>query len=110
LCSLILIKPQAEFLYKVKPKLPNQFKAAEINGVPFAVVLGEDEVAQGKVKIKEMGLQDGHPDKDGVLINLSDLVAEVKQRIKRKADRDVLTKQTEGLQILGDVKVNLGGS
>ena len=32
---------QAEFLYKVKPKLPQQFKAAEQNGVPFALILGE---------------------------------------------------------------------
>ncbi len=33
--------PQAEFLYKVKPKLQNQFKAAEAGGVPFALILGE---------------------------------------------------------------------
>lgn len=32
---------KAELLYKVKPKLPNQFKAAETNGVPFALILGE---------------------------------------------------------------------
>lgn len=32
---------QAEFLYKVRPKLQNQFKAAEANGVPFALILGE---------------------------------------------------------------------
>ena len=32
---------QAEFLYKVKPKLQNQFKAAEAGGVPFALILGE---------------------------------------------------------------------
>jgi histidyl-tRNA synthetase len=100
----LLTDLQAEFLYKVKPKLPNQFKAAEVNGVPFAVVLGEDEVAQGKVKIKEMGLRDGHPEKEGVLINLSELVAEVKQRIKRKAELDGMTKQAEGLKVVGGVK------
>lgn len=32
---------QAEFLYKVKPKLQAQFKAAEAGGVPFALILGE---------------------------------------------------------------------
>jgi histidyl-tRNA synthetase len=32
---------KAEFLYKVKPKLQNQFKAAETGGVPFALILGE---------------------------------------------------------------------
>jgi histidyl-tRNA synthetase len=95
---------QAEFLYKVKPKLPNQFKAADNNGVPFAVVLGEDEVAQGKVKIKEMGLRDGHPEKEGVLVNLSDLVEEVKHRIRRKAELDSMTQHAEGLKVVGGVK------
>ena len=75
-----------------------------MNGVPFAVVLGEDELSQGKVKIKEMGLQEGHPEKEGVLVNLSDLVAEVKARIKRKAELDDLTKQAEGLRVVGGVK------
>ncbi|KAL2288224.1 hypothetical protein FJTKL_04303 [Diaporthe vaccinii] len=41
---------KAEFLYKNKPKLQNQFKAAENNGVPFAVILGEEELANGQVK------------------------------------------------------------
>ena len=45
------------------------------------MILGEDEQAQGKVKIKEMGLPEGHPEKDGVLVNLQDLVAEVKKRL-----------------------------
>jgi len=39
--DVITDKYKAEFLYKVKPKLPNQFKAAEQNGVPFALILGE---------------------------------------------------------------------
>lgn len=75
-----------------------------MNGVPFAVVLGEDEVAQGKVKIKEMGLRDGHPEKEGVLVNLSDLVVEVKHRIKRKAELDGMTQHAEGLKVVGGVK------
>lgn len=43
---------KAEFLFKVKPKLPAQFKAADVGGVPFAVILGEDEQKAGKAKIK----------------------------------------------------------
>jgi histidyl-tRNA synthetase len=72
--------------------------------VPFAVVLGEDEVAQGKVKIKEMGLQEGHPEKDGVLVNLSELVSEVRQRLRRKAELDAMTQRAEGLKVVGGVK------
>ena len=84
--------------------MPNQFKAADVNGVPFAVVLGEDEVAQGKVKIKEMGLQDGHPEKEGVLVDLSDLVPEVRKRLRRKAELDAMTQHAEGLKVVGGVR------
>ncbi|KAI1634458.1 histidyl-tRNA synthetase, class IIa [Biscogniauxia mediterranea] len=90
---------KAEFLYKVKPKIPNQFKAAEVNGVPFAVVLGEDELAQGKLRIKEMGLPEGHPDKDGVLVNLSEVAEQVKQRLQRRRELEEVTKRADGLQV-----------
>lgn len=91
-------------MYKVKPKLPNQFKAAEVNGVPMAVVIGEDEVAQGKVKIKEMGLRDGHPEKDGVLVDLADIVPEIRQRLKRKANLDQLAQEAEGSRVVDGIK------
>ena len=71
---------KAEFSWKVKPKLPAQFKAAETNGVPFAIILGDDELAAGKCKFKAMGLPEGHPDKEGVLIEMSKLEDEVRQR------------------------------
>lgn len=80
---------KAEFQYKVKPKLQNQFKAAEGGGVPFAVILGESEQAAGQVKVKEMGLPDGHPEKDGVLVDISDLVAEIKKRLEGSGTVDV---------------------
>lgn len=51
-----------------------------------------------------MGLRDGHPKKEGVLVNLSDLVAEVKHRIRRKAELDGMTQQAEGLKVVGGVK------
>ncbi|GAB7341582.1 hypothetical protein MBLNU457_7789t1 [Dothideomycetes sp. NU457] len=74
---------KAEFSWKVKPKLPQQFKAAEANGVPFAVILGDEELAAGKCKIKEMGLPDGHPEKEGVLIEMDRLIEEVRERLDR---------------------------
>ena len=75
---------KAEFSWKVKPKLPQQFKAAETNGVPFALILGDDELAAGKCKIKEMGLPEGHAEKDGVLIEMAKLEGEVKSRVVKK--------------------------
>lgn len=79
---------KAEFSWKVKPKLPAQFKAAEAGGVPFAVILGEEELAQGKVSIKEMGLPEGHPEKNGVLVEKSNLVEEVRSRLRRMAEAE----------------------
>ncbi|KAG8527011.1 uncharacterized protein KY384_008440 [Bacidia gigantensis] len=72
---------KAEFAYKQKPKLPAQFKQAEQAGIPFAVILGEEEQSQGKVKIKEMGLPEGHPEKDGMLVALEELVPEMRKRL-----------------------------
>lgn len=66
-----------------------QFKSAEAGAVPFAVILGEDEQAQGQCKIKELGLPEGHPEKDGVVVALTDLVKEVKARLGREVSRDV---------------------
>ena len=69
----------AEFSPKVKPRLPQQFKAAEVGGIPLAVIIGEDELKAGKVKVKVMGLPDGHPEKEGKMIDKTDLAAECKR-------------------------------
>ena len=74
---------KAEYLWKQKPKLQNQFKAAENGKVPWAVILGEDEWKADKLKIKEMGLPDGHPEKDGVEVTKADLVKEPQARLSR---------------------------
>ena len=74
---------KAEYLWKAKPKLQNQFKAAESGGVPWAVIMGEDELKEGKVKIKEMGLPKEHPEKDGVVVERGRLVEEMRERLAR---------------------------
>lgn len=88
---------KAEFSWKVKPKLPQQFKAAETNGVPFAIILGDDELADGKCKIKEMGLPEGHADKAGVLIEMTDLEREVKARLSKTTTDGELATQMNGV-------------
>ncbi|OCK92717.1 uncharacterized protein K441DRAFT_726547 [Cenococcum geophilum 1.58] len=57
---------RAGFSAKARPKLAQQFKSAE--DVPLAVIL-------------VFGLPDGHPEKEGVLIEKADLVAEVQKRL-----------------------------
>jgi histidyl-tRNA synthetase len=73
---------KAEFAAKVKPKLPQQFKSAESGRIPLAVILGEDELAAGKVRLKALGLLEGHPEKEGLLIAREDLVSEVKKLLR----------------------------
>jgi histidyl-tRNA synthetase len=66
----------------VKPKLPQQFKQAETAGVPLAVILGEDELKDGKVKIKVLGIKDeNNPEKDGVLVERANMVDEIRKRL-----------------------------
>lgn len=73
---------KAEFSYKVKPKLPQQFKAAEQGDVPLAVILGEDELERGVVKVKRMGIRDAtDEEKEGVEVKVEELVAELKKRL-----------------------------
>jgi histidyl-tRNA synthetase len=58
-----------------------------VNGIPFSIILGEDELAQGKIKIKENGLPADNPDKDGITIEKANLVSEVKSRLQSKAEK-----------------------
>ncbi|KAF8958318.1 histidyl-tRNA synthetase [Flammula alnicola] len=44
---------KTDFLAKAKPKLPAQFAAGEKDEVPFAVILGTDELAAGLVTVKQ---------------------------------------------------------
>lgn len=70
----------------------------------MSVIIGEDELAAGKVKIKENGLLEGHPEKNGVLVDLSDLVSEIKKRIDRKALLDNMTRRADGLKVVDGIR------
>ena len=72
-----------EFVAKVKSKLPQSFKAAGLGSVPLAVILGEDEIAAGQVRLIVLGLTD-HPDKGGRPVARQDLVSEVKKLLLLK--------------------------
>ena len=44
---------QTDFLVKNKPKLPVQFATSERDEVPFAIILGGDELKAGLVTVKQ---------------------------------------------------------
>lgn len=69
------------------------------------MILGTDEWAEGKVKIKEMGLPETHPEKEGVVVDLANLEEEVKSRLQRKHQLDEVTQQAGGLKVVDGVEV-----
>ncbi|KAL1872473.1 hypothetical protein VTK73DRAFT_1470 [Phialemonium thermophilum] len=68
---------RTEFAPKVKPRLPQQFKAA--GDVPLAVILGQDELAAGQVRLKVLGQGEDDEKDRGRLVAMDDLVSEVKK-------------------------------
>ncbi|KAF2424217.1 histidyl-tRNA synthetase mitochondrial precursor [Tothia fuscella] len=75
---------RAVFTAKVKPKLLQQFTASE--GVSIVVILGEDELATGQVRVKKnIEVKDKETaQKDrGQLVSRDDLVQEVKKLMEK---------------------------
>lgn len=64
----------AEILQVETPKFTKQLHYALERGIPFMVVVGDDELASGHVKIKEIAA------KDEVTVARSDMVAELLRR------------------------------
>lgn len=67
-------------------------------------MLGEDEVANGQVKIKELGLPESNPEKDGVLVPVQNLVSEVRNRLARKARVEGMVRGGAGLRVVGGIR------
>ena len=75
---------KAEFQYRSKPAhVSKQFKLAEKSDEPVGIVLGEEELASGTVRIKQLGLGDQNK---GDLIERENMV-EVVVDLLRKLER-----------------------
>lgn len=76
---------EAEFTAKVKPKMLQQFNAAK--EVPVAVILGQDEIEAGQVRLKDARAGDGDKvEKDrGRLVSRESLVQEVTSLLSKIA-------------------------
>jgi histidyl-tRNA synthetase len=66
---------KAEFGFKPNPKMGDQLNYALEQGIPFLVLFGEDELAGGKVKVKDMGA------KTEELVNLEEVVGDLQRRL-----------------------------
>ncbi|KAG1783407.1 hypothetical protein EV702DRAFT_1062102 [Suillus placidus] len=77
---------KTDFLAKKKPKLTAQFMAGEKDEVPFAVILGGDELKEGLVTVKEQKWEfvDGRKTKvqsadQGMKVRRDELISWIKQ-------------------------------
>src|SRR5271156_3669776 len=85
---------KAEFQYKAKPAhISKQFKLAEKSGAPVGIMLGEEELASGTVRIKQLGL--GEQNK-GDLIEREKTVEAVVDLLGKLEDRSEQTSLTDG--------------
>ncbi|KAJ9078965.1 Cytoplasmic and mitochondrial histidine tRNA synthetase [Entomophthora muscae] len=71
----------AEFMYKAKPKLQNQFNACDRDHIPLAVIIGEQELLDNKVKIKNMGDKSSEQ-AGGLLYDRDQMVSTLKTMLK----------------------------
>ena len=71
---------QAEFMYKAKPKLQPQFSVCDRDQIPFAVIIGKDEINRGQVRIKDMRSKDQGKG-GGSSVERTDMIAELKMRL-----------------------------
>ena len=53
----LILCTQTDYLAKNKPKIQTQFDAGEKDEVPFAIILGTDELREGAVTVKEQRWQ-----------------------------------------------------
>ncbi|THH13504.1 hypothetical protein EW146_g6723 [Bondarzewia mesenterica] len=85
---------RTDFLAKNKPKLPAQFAAGERDEVPFAIILGGDELKAGLVTVKQQ---------------LWELVDGQKRKVE-SADKGTQVKRSELVQWLKDTETFKGWS
>ncbi|KAK4050173.1 Cytoplasmic and mitochondrial histidine tRNA synthetase [Microbotryomycetes sp. JL201] len=73
---------KAEFMYKVKPKLPQQFAFVDKEQIPYAVTVSPEELALGQIRVKpQVGKEEGAG--SGVLLQRSELVPWLKAALQK---------------------------
>ncbi|KAI9251426.1 histidyl-tRNA synthetase [Phascolomyces articulosus] len=72
---------KASFMFKNKPKLEKQWTMCEKDQIPFAVIIGQDELNANQVRLKDMRAKDKSQG-GGTMLQRPDLVSELKKRLK----------------------------
>ncbi|KAJ1302826.1 hypothetical protein OPQ81_003131 [Rhizoctonia solani] len=72
---------KAEYMYKITPRLDAQFKIMDKELIPYAVMVGPDEVKDGKVKVKIQYSAGGEDAGSQVTLARAELIPWLKQRL-----------------------------
>ncbi|KAI8065523.1 histidyl-tRNA synthetase [Gongronella butleri] len=72
----------ASYMYKTKPKLEKQWAACDREEIPLAIIVGQDELDQGIVRIKDMAAKDDAQGK-GQTVARTDMIATIQSLLKR---------------------------
>ncbi|KAG8842803.1 Cytoplasmic and mitochondrial histidine tRNA synthetase [Tulasnella sp. 330] len=73
---------KTEFMYKAKPKLRAQFEYCDKELIPFAVILGPDELREGFVRVKEQRGKDADSSAgDGEKVKIEELAGWLRERL-----------------------------
>lgn len=89
---------EAEYLYKANAKSRPQFTGAERSGAPLAVIIGKEEFANGKVRVKK--LNQGESSDEGDLVDVANVAGAVKAKLGEIAagsSVDEVTRLIKGL-------------
>jgi histidyl-tRNA synthetase len=70
----------AEFMYKAKPKMQAQFDVCDRDHIPYAVIIGKDEIDNDVVKIKTMKSKIAE-EQGGVVMPRSEMVAYLQSKL-----------------------------
>lgn len=74
---------KATYMFKVKPKILKQFEMCDKEQIPLCIIIGEDELAKGELKVKDMKVKD-ESQGGGINIKRSEMVDYIKERLGRK--------------------------
>jgi histidyl-tRNA synthetase len=89
---------ESEYVYKAKVNPRKQFDAADKSGASVAVILGKEEFAEGKVRVKRLGPEFAND--DGEIVPLEQVVEKVQEKlseIKGDLSYDSVTRLLKGL-------------
>ncbi|CAM0140254.1 Cytoplasmic and mitochondrial histidine tRNA synthetase [Umbelopsis sp. WA50703] len=74
---------KASYMFKVKPKIQKQFEMCDKDQIPLCVIIGEDELAKGELKVKDMKQKD-ESQGGGKTIKREEMIDYIKERLGRK--------------------------